>query len=751
MSKKLGVLASRVSKFLSIARRTERASSVIRTIRALWLVAFAVGWTMTGLGNIAIGQVAGVDDPSDMADANGDIKRIEAWVDDDNLNLTMTVYGVFAPLAQETAAGMTNRHYYHWILDTDNNLATGFPNSEYEGNATNVQIPIGADLVVQFGWRNANTDGVYAYDPLTEVTLFEDYLYTIDGDTIHAVIPLIDLGLAPGQIIALSAFQEGASNSWQVDWIESFELTLKDTSGEASNPIPVEDSNDLERDVILSWDSGEFAVEHNVYFGTDRADVNNASTDDPLGILLGQGLADSSIDVGRLDFSQTYFWRVDEVNGAPDSTVFKGEVWRFSVEPIAYPIQQITATASGSFGVSGPEKTIDGSGLVDDLHGVNASDMWISGGVPATIEYAFDRAYKLHELWIWNSNQLIEGFVGFGAKDVVIEYSVDGENWSVLDGVGPLAQAPGTPGSARNSTIDFRGATAQQVRLTLNTAQGIAPQVSLSEVRFQYIPTFATRPNPASGAHDVAPDVILHWGRNGREADHHEVLIGPDPASLSSVSTLSEMSLDTRPWDLQLSQTYHWRVDEINDVMDPSTWQGAVWSFTTADIISIDDMERYEDKEFLEIWASWVDGFDDPANGSLVGGVAGTPETDIVHGGSQSLPMSYGNGGVAQSEATLTFAAPMDWTGHGVQDLVLHFQGSSDNTGGQLYVKINDTRVDYDGDASELMLSEWSEWTIALADVAGDLSRVNSLTIGVDGGGAGVVYVDDIFLTPGTR
>jgi hypothetical protein len=113
--------------------------------------------------------------------------------------------------------------------------------------------------------------------------------------------------------------------------------------------------------------------------------------------------------------------------------------------------------------------------------------------------------------------------------------------------------------------------------------------------------------------------------------------------------------------------------------------------------------------------------------------------------------MDYDNGTAARSEAMRTFDAPMDWTGHGVQSLVVHFQGSPDNTGGKPYVKINDTRVDYDGDASHLMGSEWREWTITLADLAGDLSRVNSLTIGVDGGGAGVVYVDDIFLRGGTR
>jgi hypothetical protein len=197
-----------------------------------WLESFEL--TLT-----AIGQVASVDDPSDMADSSGDIKRIEAWVEDGNLNLTMTVYGVFAPEVQDTPAGMTNRYYYHWLLDTDTDPVTGYNNSEYEGNATNVKTPIGVDLVVQFGWRDGNTNGVYAYDPLTEVSLFEDYEYTIDGDTIHAVIPLEDLGLDQGQTIALSAFQEGASNDWQVDWIESFELTLT-----AIEPEPIDPGTD---------------------------------------------------------------------------------------------------------------------------------------------------------------------------------------------------------------------------------------------------------------------------------------------------------------------------------------------------------------------------------------------------------------------------------------------------------------------------------------------------------------------------
>ena len=99
-----------------------------------------------------------------------------------------------------------------------------------------METPIGADVVVQFGWRDGATNGVEVYDPLTEDTLLEDYVYTIDGDTIHAVIPLADLGLTADDTIAVSAFQEGASDDWQVDWVESVVLPLTVVASEPANP-----------------------------------------------------------------------------------------------------------------------------------------------------------------------------------------------------------------------------------------------------------------------------------------------------------------------------------------------------------------------------------------------------------------------------------------------------------------------------------------------------------------------------------
>jgi hypothetical protein len=160
-------------------------------------------------------------------------------------------------------------------------------------------------------------------------------------------------------------------------------------------------------------------------------------------------------------------------------------------------------------------------------------------------------------------------------------------------------------------------------------------------------------------------------------------------------------------------------------------------------------METYENEEFLEPWATWIDGFDDPSNGSLIGNdITGSPETGIVRGGRQSLPLHYDNGAASLSEATRSFETPRDWTRHGVESLVLYFQGSATNTGGSLYCKINGTQVAYEGDSASLMRAGWNKWVVLLGDLTGvDLSSVRTLTLGVEAGGKGVVYLDDITLT----
>ena len=191
-----------------------------------WSVDWVESASVTLSGPVS--PAASVNDPKDMADSSGDIKNIKAVVKGDNLHLSMSVHGIAAPSVDDTPEGMKNRYYYHWLFDTDNDTATGFKNDAYEGNPTGLAKPIGVDLVVQFGWRDGKPNGLAAYDPLVgdDSPLVVDYTFATGGDSVEAVIPLSDLGLTLGQSVGFSAFQEGASDGWSVDWVESTVVTL---------------------------------------------------------------------------------------------------------------------------------------------------------------------------------------------------------------------------------------------------------------------------------------------------------------------------------------------------------------------------------------------------------------------------------------------------------------------------------------------------------------------------------------------
>jgi len=570
---------------------------------------------------------------------------------------------------------------------------------------------------------------------------------------------------------------EGAGNYFWVGGIDDvavFDHTLTDAEilkamkglappELAANPSPEDAVVDVPRDVMLAWEAGEFAAKHDVYFGTTFEDVNTASVANPLDVLVAQGQTDSAYDAGVLAFGQTYFWRVDEVNGAPDNTVFAGNVWSFTVEPTAIPVETITVTASSSNAANmGPENTINGVGLNElDQHSTEGTDMWLSGmGDPTpSIQYEFDKAYKLDEMLVWNSNQLIESFVGLGAKDVVIEHSTDGVEWMTLEGASQFAQATGSPTYTANTVVDFGGALAKFVKITVNAGYGMLPQYGLSEVRFLYIPTFARELEPADGITVDGANVALSW-RAGREAVSHEVYLGTDPADLPLVATTSEAAYAAS--GLNYSTTYYWSITEVNQAEDVTAYAGDVSSFVTPDFGTVDDFDQYDDN-CNRIFFAWEDGLghsggddiegcDVPAsNGNGGGSIVGNAQapfaekTIVTAGSSQSLPFNYDNA-FGPSEARLTLNG-QDWTASEVQALSLAFYGTAGNTG-TLYVKINNVKVVNDGATSSLVLEGWQIWNIDLSALSG-LQNVTSLTIGVDGGSAaGMLYIDDIRLYP---
>ncbi len=450
----------------------------------------------------------------------------------------------------------------------------------------------------------------------------------------------------------------------------------------AALPFPADKQTDVRDDVVLSWKPGPFAATHNVYFGTSLADVNNATVDQPLGVLASAGQDGNTFDpAGLLEFGRTYYWRVDEVNVAPDNTVSQGKVWSFTAEPYAYPLTNITATASSASEDMGPEKTADRSGLSPtDQHSTDQTQMWLSGPDapgPVWIQYEFDKIYKLQQLLIWNYNQMLESVYGFGARKVTIDYSVDGLTWTPWGEI-ELARAPGKA-TCTAQAVELGGIVAKYVKLTIQSNWG-GLLYGLSEVRFYYVPVRAREPEPAAQATGVNPDIVLRW-RSGREAVSHQVYVGTDSNAVANgmalVDTVADNSCELKALDL--GKTYYWKVVEVNQAASPSSWESDIWSFSTAEYLVIDDFESYNDEDEsqgMRIYQTWIDGLTN-GTGSTVGNWDPPfAERTIIHGGKQAMPLAYDNSSTACSEAERIWKAAQDWTTNKADTLRLYFRGT---------------------------------------------------------------------------
>ena len=543
----------------------------------------------------------------------------------------------------------------------------------------------------------------------------------------------------------------------------------------SSAPMPPSGATDVRTDVVLSWTRGELAASHDVYFGTSFDDVNAASTTDDRGVLASPGHSGTSYDPeGLLDIGQTYYWRVDDVNAPPNSTVFRGPIWSFMVEPYAYPLANVTATASSSAADKGmtPDKTVDGSGMnAADEHVTEETDMWLTEMLtvlPAWIQYEFDQVHTVDEMWVWNSNQSVEDFIGFGAKDVTVEYSLDGVEWSLLREV-QLTQAPGQDGYGAYDTVDMEGVQAKFVRLTITSNWSLyMQQTGLSEVRFLYVPIKAREPEPAVGVEDVDLDAVLAW-RPGRGSAAHEVYVSSDRAAVADgtalLDTTETLSYDLSGAGLEYGQTVYWKINEL-DENGAVLAAGDIWSFSTTEYFVVDDFESYTNEVGNRVFQTWIDGwgFTEPAPGHLGNGTGATVghdiwsqnsayfegdivETDDVHGGRQAMPLYYNNTEAPfYSETERTWTTAQNWSANGATELSLWFRG---NPGA--FVETSPGNITISGAGADIY-NQTDEFRFAYKQLTGDGSitaRIESLENTHVWAKAGVMIREG--LTPGAR
>jgi hypothetical protein len=406
----------------------------------------------------------------------------------------------------------------------------------------------------------------------------------------------------------------------------------------ASAPVPADGSLHPETWVSIGWRAGDFAVSHDVYIGDNFNDVNEATRDSDV---FQGNQSENFIIAGFFGYpypdglvpGTTYYWRIDEVNDAEPNSPWKGHIWSFTVPP---------KTAYNPEPAEGAESV-----------GLNVVLSWTAG---------------------------------YGARTHTVYI---GENFDeVNNATGGLSQGTTTytPDSLKYAKTyywrvdEFDGIDTYKGDIWSFTTEGAV-----------------SGPHPADGAVDVKPSVVLSWDA-GAVAVSHEVYFGTDADTVANATTASPeykgaKALEDKsygPGKLTLNTTYYWRIDEVNDVNPDSPWVGKVWSFTIGNFFIIDDFENYDAND-NQIWYAWHDGlgygeagtdfyFAGNGTGAAVGD-DNTPsytEETIVHGGDQSMPITYDNnkqGFSKYSEVEHTLTNQRDWSEEGVANLSLWFRG----------------------------------------------------------------------------
>ena len=535
----------------------------------------------------------------------------------------------------------------------------------------------------------------------------------------------------------------------------------------AYRPVPADTMKFVKTDAELSWTAKWGAALYAAYFGTDAAEVEAATGASAAG--------KTTFDPGPLEMDTKYYWRVDTFDGLEWLT---GDVWSFTTtrpggglvgeyanygggvpNPPESPFQNVTLTRidpgiNFAWGNGSPEP-----GVVDED---NFAVRWTGElEVPLTGKYTFKTTTDDGVLLYVNGQEMADAWRNQSAA---------------LEQSGSIRLVAGEFASIKMLYFATGGNAQADLRWEHDLIPlEVVPAAALSP------PLRAGLITPTNEATNVTQTPTLEWTAGGQAAQH-DVYFGIDPdvvaaADPSTADIYQGRQAETSfaPPKLAWDTTYHWRIDEVNDLNPDSPWKGSVWSFTTADFLIVDDFESYDAYDD-QIWWTWKDGlgfaahddepaFDGNGTGSAVGDetTVSFTEEGTRHGGAQAMPLFYDNnkvGAAKYSEAEMTLTSARDWTEEGVAELSLWFNGDPANSAESLYVAVSNAGgqpvVVVHQDPAATQIDGWTEWVISLqtlADQGIDLTDVDKIALGVGTrgnntvpGGQGKMLFDDIRL-----
>jgi len=423
----------------------------------------------------------------------------------------------------------------------------------------------------------------------------------------------------------------------------------------AYNPGPTDGLEYVDPNVTFSWTGGLNSKLHYVYFGDNYDDVNNAAD--------GLTIMETTYSPETFELDKTYYWRVDEFDGAVTN---KGDVWSFTTLPVIpitddpslvawWSLNEGTGITAVDWSGYGHHGAIRGSTFWAEGYDLGALEFTGPGGItgtnPRTMTAWVKTTTPNRTILSWGVNTAGQKWRMRADATSGLRVEVNGGYHygvtNIADGqwhhVAITFEDDGTP-DALDTLLYVDGrldATADSLDEPIDTsAAGVvrigespwhnSPFVGLIDDVHIYNRTLtqqeiqlvmridamlAWQPSPADGStSDIDNSTPLNWMR-GDMVSQHDVYFGTDKDAVKDANSsdttgiyrASQASTSFTPsegveWG---GGPYYWRIDENNT--DGTVTRGRLWSFVVADFILIDDFEIYDVND-NQIWYAWHDG-----------------------------------------------------------------------------------------------------------------------------------------------
>ena len=478
------------------------------------------------------------------------------------------------------------------------------------------------------------TTATLAWTAAPYATSHDVYLGTSFADVNSSTTPVTTTNVAsynPGILNYATTYY------WRIDEFDG-NITIKGDiwsfttmSGKATNPSPASSAGGVDPNITLTWSAAPYATSHDVYFGTSASDVNSSTT--PV-----TTTSTATYNPGTLDYATTYYWRIDEFDGA---VTVKGDIWSFT-----------TCTQAAGPDLVGWWKLdeTEGTTAFDSAgtnHGtLNGNPVWTTGQITGAL--AFDGTDDYVDcgnntslditgstsILAWVKFNSVSGYQTIlakrgGASDSISNYALrtntnklefyykSGSTWHIY----ATSNANLSTGNWYHIAVTFTYGTGSSIKCYRNgvpltgswtSGNGNAPAITntnpltigaltnderingiiddvriynraltATEVMAIYLAGKAFNPNPGVAAANIDTESVLTWSA-GLGAVEHDVYLGTSFADVNSSTTpVTTTTADVNSYDpgtLNYGTTYYWRIDEFDGAV---MVKGNIWSFTT--------------------------------------------------------------------------------------------------------------------------------------------------------------------------